>query len=170
MPAAIAAAVLLVLAPMVLHMLAPSPAAAATRDLVRIHEQNLAGAGGFFPAADRDRLVAVFREKLHFAPVMLPAGPDVKLQGGCLVRIAEREAGGYLLAVGYNQVTVIVTREWPEELGLGCPCGQPRCQCYHKGQCRGCNLVSKRVGDYSYTVVGDAPAARLQGVLKQIAD
>ncbi len=168
-PAAIAAAALLVLVPTILNVTTPAPAEAGTKDLVRVHEDNLAGKGGFFPASDRDRLLVMFREKLRFDPVALPAGPDVKLQGGCLVRIASRDAAGYLLAVGNSQITVIVTREWPDDLGLACGCGKPHCACYHKGRGGGCNLVSKRIGNYSYTVVGDAPAGQLQSVLARIA-
>lgn len=169
MPAALAAAVLLAFVPALLHVLAPAPAAASTQDLVRIHEDNLAAAGGFFPAADRQRLLAMFRDKLQFDPVALPDGPDVKLKGGCIARLANRQAGGYLLAVGDNQVTVIVSRDWPDDLGLACPCGKPHCKCYHKGRCSGCNLVSKRIGEYAYTVVGDAPADQLQAILARIS-
>ncbi|MCY2930374.1 MAG: hypothetical protein NTV86_12910 [Planctomycetota bacterium] len=168
-PAAVAAAALIVLVPAVLRVAAPTPAAAASaQDLVRIHENNLAAAGGFFPADDRERLLATLRDKLQFDPVALPTGPDVKLQGGCLVRLANRQAGGYLLAVGDNRVTVIVSRDWPDDLGLSCSCGQAHCTCYHKGRCSGCNLVSKRIGEYAYTVVGDAPPAQLQAILARI--
>ncbi|MCY2926863.1 MAG: hypothetical protein NT031_15790 [Planctomycetota bacterium] len=168
-PAAVAAAAILVFAPTLWRVAAPVQALAGTRDLVRIHEENLAGKGGFFPAADRQKLIALFRDRLGFDPVVLPAGPDVKLQGGCLVRIANRDAGGYLLAVGDSQVTVLVTRDWPDDLGLECGCGMPHCNCYHKGDGGGCHLLSKRVGDYSYTVVGSAPPERLKSILAKIA-
>lgn len=169
MPAAIAAAALLAFVPAILNMAAPTQAVAGTQDLVRIHQDNLTGKGGFFPAAEGEKLIAMFRDKLRFDPVVLPAGPDVKLKGGCVVRISGRDAGGYLLAVGDSQVTVIVTRDWPDDLGLYCGCGKPHCGCFHKGNCNGCNLLSKRIGNYSYTVVGAAPTERLKDVLAKIA-
>lgn len=167
-PAAIAAAALLLVVPTVVELLSPAPAHAATHELAKIHEDNLAGADGFVRADDRRKIEAFFRDKSGFASVAIPAGPDVRLEGGCLATIRRQPAASYLVAVDGARVTVIVTRQWPEDLGLTCGCGVSHCKCYHKGNCRECNLVSKKIGDYSYTAVGKATQDQLREILARL--
>lgn len=168
MPAAMAAAILLLVAPTVIYLGQPASVMAATEELTRIHEGNLAGAGGFVKEGDRERIEAHFRERLDFVAVAIPAGQGVRLEGGCVASIRSRPAASYLVDVEGRKITVIVTRQSPEELGLVCGCGKAHCKCYHKGACKGCNLVSKEIGAYAYTAVGKATQDELRDVLARI--
>ena len=166
-PVGVAAAVMIVTA--LLH-LAGRPAAAAPAELARIHNDNLAGAGAFFAADDPGRAAEYLKRRLGFAPRMCPHDGHMHVVGCCVARFRGQAAATYLLAVGGEKVSVIVTDEAPQDMGLTCKCGcgLAECRCFHTGRCGGSNIVSVRIGKRSYSAVGSASTDVLKDLLGRL--
>jgi len=166
-PVAAAAAAVFVVAVVLEFGAEPAPGPA---ELVRIHNDNLTAAGQFVAEADADRIAEHFREHLGFAPRICPHDEHTALKGGCVARFRGRKAATYLLAADDREISVVVTDEPPDAMGLTCKCGcgMAECRCFHTGQCSGCNIVSVRIAGHSYTAVGAAPPEQLKDILARL--
>ena len=166
-PLAAAAAVLIVLA--VLDFGA-EPAAAGPAELTRIHTDNLAAAGQFLAAGDADQIAEHFQKHMGFTPKICPHDGHTALIGCCVAEFQGRKAATYLLTAGGRKISVVITDETPDAMGLTCKCGcgMAECTCFHTGQCDGRNIVSVRIAGRSYTAVGAAPPEQLKDILSHL--
>jgi len=163
-----AAAAVLVIGMLVHNLTTPEPAVASTVQMADIHRANLASPEGFCATGDCEQIKAYFQEKVGFVPKLLTACPELKVIGCCVARLNGRTVATYVAAVEDRKVSIIVTEAWPKKLGLECGCGMPHCRCIHNGQCEGLSIASARIGDRSYSVVGDLPEDALRGVLERL--
>ena len=147
-----------------------APAAAAPAELARIHDDNLAEAKGFFRAGDAGQVAEHLRAGVGFVPRVAAGGAEAKLVGCSVAEFHGRATATYLLAVAGEKISVIVTDEAPQEMGLvcGCGCGLRDCECFHTGQCGGNNIISVRVAGRTYSAVGAASSDVLKGVLRRL--
>lgn len=167
-PIGVAAAALVAVA--LLFNFTADRAAASPAELARIHNDNLAAGGEFLTTASGTRAAEHLTSRLGFTPRICPTDERTTLIGCSVVEFHGRRTATYLLAVGGRKVSVIVTAETPKEMHLpcGCGCGITDCACYHTGRCGEDNIVSIRLGDYSYNAVGAAPPETLKGILARL--
>ena len=146
------------------------PAAAGPAELARIHNDNLTAAGEFLAAGDADQIAGHFRKHLGFSPRILPHDEHTALKGCCVAEFRGQKAATYLLTAGGRKISVVVTDEMPDAMGLTCKCGcgMAECTCFHTGQCDGRNIVSVRIAGRSYTAVGAAPPEQLKDILSRL--
>jgi len=163
-PVGVAAAVLLVTA------LVGSGGSAAPAELARIHEDNLAAGKGFLRASDAEQVAEHLQAGVGFAPKLAPSGAGADLVGCSVAEFRGRATATYLLAVGGQKVSVIVTDEAPQDMGLvcGCGCGMTECACFHTGQCGGRNIISVRLEGRTYSAVGSASPDVLKRILTRL--
>ena len=167
LPAA-AAAALLIIAPILYSLWGPEPARAGTVELANIHKVNLAGPEGFYATGDCEEIKAYFKKKLGFEPKLLSQCPELRIVGCHVAKLKGKMVATYVVELDDTKASIIVTEDWPKKLGLGCGCGHPHCKCFHNGQCGGLSIVSVRLGERSYSVVGNLPAKSLKGVLERL--
>jgi len=166
-PLAVAAAVLVAAA---LLDFSGQPVEAGVVQLTQIHSDNLAARGGFQRLSDADEIARHLHAGVGFSPRVVTASDETSLVGCSVAEFGRGRAASYLLTVGAEKVSVIVTAERPDEMGLpcGCGCGVTDCACFHTGQCENSNIVSLRIGEHSYTAVGAASPEILKGVLDRL--
>ena len=167
LPAA-AAAALLILAPVLYSVLSPQPALAGTVELANIHKVNLTAPKGFRATGDCEEIKAYFKRELGFTPKLLDQCPELQVVGCYITKLKGKLVATYVVQLDGAQASVIISEDSPEKLGLGCGCGHPHCKCIHKGQCDGLSILSVRLGERSYSVVGGMPAESLQIVLERL--
>lgn len=166
-PAA-AAAALLILVPILYSVLGPEPIHAATVEMANIHKANLSSPEGFYATGDCEEIKAYFKRELGFMPKLLGQCPDLQVVGCHVAKVRGKMVATYVVQLDDAKASVIVTEDWPKKLGLGCGCGHPQCKCIHDGKCDGLTIVSVRLGERSYSVVGKLPAAALRTVLERL--
>jgi len=166
-PLAAAAAVLVAVA---VFDFSGERAEAAPVQLARIHSDNLAASGAFHHVSNAEEAAEHLRAHLGFTPQIVSRDGEVILEGCAVAEFRGGKVAAYLLTVGGAKVSVIVTEDSPEAMGLvcGCGCGMTDCRCYHTGHCEGCNIMSLRIGDRSYSAVGAVPGDVLKGVLARL--
>ena len=163
-----AAAALLIVAPILYSLWGPEPVHAATVELANIHKVNLAGPEGFYATGDCEEIKAYFKKKLGFEPKLLSQCPELRIVGCHVAKLKGKMVATYVVELDDTKASIIVTEDWPKKLGLGCGCGHPHCKCVHNGQCGDLSIVSVRLGERSYSVVGSLPAESLRGVLERL--
>ena len=164
-PIGVAAAVLVVAA--VMFNFTADRAAAGPAELARIHNDNLTAAGEFLAVGDAAQIAEHLRTRLGFTPKVVSRDGRTRLVGCSVAKFRGRRTATYLVTVDGEKVSVIVTGEPPDEMGLscGCGCGPTDCNCFHTGRCNGCNIVSVRIGSRSYSAVGTVSAKVLERIL-----
>ena len=163
-----AAAALLIIAPILYSLWGPEPAQAATVELANIHKVNLTGPEGFYATGDCEEIKAYFKGKMGFVPKLLDQCPELSIVGCYVTRLKGKTVATYVVKLDDTKASIIITEDWPKKLGLGCGCGHPHCKCVHNGQCGDLSIVSVRLGERSYSVVGSLPAESLRGVLERL--
>ena len=167
LPAA-AAAALLIIAPILYSLWGPEPAHAAAVELANIHKVNLSGPKGFHATGDCDEIKAYFSRELGFTPKLLSECPELRIVGCYVTKLRGKMVATYVVELDDTKASIIITEDWPKKLGLVCGCGHPHCKCFHNGRCEGLSIVSVRLGERSYSVVGSLPAESLRGVLERL--
>jgi hypothetical protein len=168
-PAAVAAALLIAVPILILYnALGPQPAVAGTVELANIHKVNLAAPEGFYATGDCEEIKAYFRRELGFEPKLLDRCPELRIVGCYVARLKGKTVATYVVEFDDTKASIIISEDSPKNLGLGCGCGHPHCECFHNGQCEDLSIVSVRLGDRSYSVVGSLPSESLRGVLERL--
>jgi len=162
------AAAFLIIAPILYSLWEPEPAQAGTMELANIHKVNLTVPEGFYATGDRGEIKAYFKKKLGFTPKLLDQCPELSIVGCCVTELQGKTIATYVVKLDDTKASIIISEDWPKKLGLGCGCGHPHCKCVHNGQCGGLTIVSVRLGERSYSVVGALPAESLRGVLERL--
>jgi hypothetical protein len=164
---AAAAAVLLILVPLSLYFGAPSSAEAAQAELVRIHKENLAADHEFMSEADPEKLAAYFKDKLGFNPRLPELDRGMALRGCCVRHFRGRIVGSYVVDTPEGVMSIIVVTDKPESLGISSRFAKDQ-QTYWKSSFAKCNMVSVRIGNYTYCAVDEISHEYLAELLSRL--
>ena len=153
---ATAAAVFIVLVPLSMYVLTPSTATAAQAELVMIHQQNLSPHREFFNDADPEKLAGYFKDKLGFTPAFPCTGQGMEIRGCCVVHFKGQIVGSYVVDTPKGIISIIVVTDTPRQMGMThMPGKKGDEQSLWKSSYGQCNMVTVRLGDYSYCAIGE---------------
>lgn len=145
----------------------PSPAMAAQEELVAIHRHNLTKDHEFHSEADPEKLAAYFKSKLGFNPRMPEPGHGLALRGCCVKHFQGQVTGSYVVDTPEGVMSVVVVADTPESMGIT---GKFEFDgyTYFKSSFAKCDMVSVRIGDYSYCAVGEISHSYLTELLSRL--
>ncbi|MBW8035852.1 MAG: hypothetical protein FVQ79_09530 [Planctomycetes bacterium] len=146
-----AAAILVVLLPLILYVTTPSTATAAQAELVMIHQQNLGSHREFYSDTDPEKLAEFFKDKLGFTPAFPCTGQGMEIRGCCVAHFKGQIVGSYVVDTPRGIISVIVVTETPKEMGMK---HMPGKKGFEKSSYAQNNMVTVRLGDYSYCAIG----------------
>jgi hypothetical protein len=166
-PVLAAAAVLALVVLMIADLYRPSRAAAAQMELVTIHQQNLSAHGEFYAEADPAKLAEYFKTHLGFQPRFPHLGEGLRLRGCCKAHFRDEIVGSYVVETPQGVISVIVVTDTPKSLGLRAVprVGKPSVLAGAYARCR---LAARRLGDYTYCVVGETSLELLADLLDRL--
>ncbi len=151
-----AAAIFVVLVPLSMYVLTPATATAAQAELVMIHQQNLGSHREFYNDADTEKLAEYFKDKLGFAPAFPCTGQGMAIRGCCLAHFKGQTVGSYVVDTPKGIISVIAVTDTPKQMGMTHMPGKKGYeQSLWKGSYAQCNMVTVRLGDYSYCAIGE---------------
>ena len=165
--AAAAVAAMVIIAPLVMHMLTPSSAVAAQKALVRIHRHNLSQENGFFAAAEPEKLADYFRENLGFNPRLPKPGQGLAIRGCCVRHFQDGIVGSYVVGTPQGIMSIVIVTDRPETLGISTQFAHGR-YVFWKSSFASNNMVSARLGEYSYCAVGEMSHRYLSELLARL--
>lgn len=165
---AAAAAVLIVLVPLSLYLGAPSAAEAAQAALVKIHNHNMSPDHEFFSEAEPAKLAGYFKTKLDFNPRLPELGHGMALRGCCVRHFRGKVVGSYVVDTPEGVMSIIVVTDRPESLGMAGGIFKKGPHTYWKSKFAMCEMVSVRIGDYSYCAVGEISYDYLTELLSRL--
>ena len=167
-PLAAAAVLLLAAIPLAIYLSQPPAATASQEALAEIHRHNMSSHGEkFFTAGDPTALAAYFREKLGFHPAIPHLDEGMALRGCCVRHFRGKIVGSYVVDTPEGVISIVVVTDLPKSLGM-----QQRVR--HGGRTFGagsfarCNMVTQRMGQYTYCAVGETPPALLADLLSRL--
>ena len=153
---AAAAAIFVVLVPLSMYVLIPSTATAAQVELVMIHQQNIGSHREFYNDADPEKLAGYFKDKLGFAPAFPCTGQGMAIRGCCIAHFKGQIVGSYVVDTPKGVISIIVVTDTPRQMGMTHVPGKKRYeQSLWKGSYAQCNMVTVRLGGYSYCAIGE---------------
>ncbi len=164
------AAALAIAGPIVFYRTAPSPAAAARAELVQIHEDNVFGRHGrheFHSETDPDKLAQYFKDKLGFTPYMPLLDQGTALRGCCVRHFRGQIAGSYVVDTPSGVMSIVVVTDPAESFGTGGRFEQDG-YVFWKSSFAMCDMVTVRLGDYSYCAVGETSHEYLTELLSRL--
>jgi hypothetical protein len=164
---AAAAAILIVLVPLSMYLGSPSAAKAAQAELVKIHNHNLSPNHEFYSEAEPGKLAEYFKSKLGFNPRLPELGHGMAIRGCCVKHFRGEVVGSYVVDTPQGVMSVIVVTDKPESLGIEGKFKRGE-QTYWKSSFAKCDMVSVRIGDYSYCAVGEISHEYLTELLSQL--
>ncbi len=165
--AACAVAAMVIIAPLVIYLLTPSPAAAAQRALVQIHRHNLSQHNDFFTEAQPEKLADYFREKLGFNPRLPTPGQGLKLRGCCVRHFQGAIVGSYVVDTPQGVMSMVIVTDQPQTLGISKQFAHGK-DIFWKSSFAKCSMVSTRIGQYSYCAVGEISHRYLTELLSRL--
>jgi hypothetical protein len=161
---AAAAAILIVLVPLSLYFGSPSIAQA---ELVKIHNHNLSPDHEFYSEAEPEKLAEYFKDKLGFNPRLPQPGHGLALRGCCVKHFRGEVVGSYVVDTPQGVMSVVVVTDKPESLGIKGKFKKGQ-HTYWKSSFAKCDMVSVRIGDYSYCAVGEISHEYLTELLSRL--
>lgn len=164
---AAAAAILIVLVPLSLYFGAPPAARAAQAELVKIHEHNLSPDHEFYSEAEPEKLAEYFKSKLGFNLRLPEPGRGMALRGCCVRHFRGQVVGSYVVDTPEGVMSVVVVTDKPESLGIKGKFKKGQ-HTYWKSSFAKCDMVSVRIGDYSYCAVGEISHEYLTELLSRL--
>jgi hypothetical protein len=164
---AAAAAILIVLVPLSLYFGTPSAARAAQAELVKIHNHNLSPGHEFYSEAEPEKLAEYFKSKLGFNPRLPESGRGLSLRGCCVRHFRGKIVGSYVVETPEGVMSVVVVTDKPESLGIKSKFKKDQ-YTYWKSSFAKCDMVSVRIGDYSYCAVGEISHEYLTELLSRL--
>ncbi len=162
-----AVAAVIILAPVLVNILSPSSANTAQAALVRIHEHNLSADHEFHSQAEPEKLAEYFKDKLGFNPRLPKLDQGMALRGCCVIHFQGQIVGSYVVDTSDGVMSIIVVTDSPESLGIAekfTLAGQT----YWKSTFAKCDMVSVRIGDYTYCAVGEISYKYLTDLLTRL--
>jgi hypothetical protein len=161
------AAALAISGPIVFYRTAPSPVAAARAELVQIHKDNLSGRHEFHSETNPDKLAQYFRDKLGFTPYMPLPNQGMALRGCCVRHFRGQIAGSYVVDTPGGVMSIVVVTDPAESFGTGGRFEQDG-YVFWKSSFAMCDMVTVRLGDYSYCAVGETSHEYLTELLTRL--
>lgn len=142
----------------------PAPAMAASAELARIHNHNISEDDLHYTDGSYEQVAEYFTAELGFTPSMPTSGNGMKLRGCCVRYFRGRVAGSYVVDTPQGIISVVVVGDTPESMSM------EHNFVYHgnhlwKDSFEHNNIVTIRLGDYSYCAVGDVSAGYLADLL-----
>ena len=163
-----AAAAVLVLAVILgIYSLSSSSAMAAQAELVEIHKHNLSAEHEFYSEADPEKLAEYFKNKLGFSPFMPVPSQGMALRGCCVRHFRGQVVGSYVVDTPQGVMSVVVVTDKPETLGMGGKFEREG-RIFWKSSFAKCDMVTVRLGDYSYCAVGEISHEYLTELLSRL--
>ncbi len=166
---AAAAAILIVLVPLSLYFGASPAARAAQAELVKIHNHNLSPDHEFYIDADLEKLAEYFKRELGFSPAFPCTGHGMAIRGCCFAHFRGQIVGSYVVDTPRGVISIIVVTDTPKSIGMNKMTKTIRGgQTCWKASFARCNMVTARLGDYSYCAVGETSYKHLQELLSRL--
>jgi anti-sigma factor RsiW len=166
LPTAAAAAIGLVFL-IGVYTLKPSAAEAARAELVDIHTKNIAGNHEFYTASDPAKLAAYFKDKLDFVPNMPAPGKGMALRGCCVRHFKDQVVGSYVVDTPQGVMSIVVVTDQPQSMGM--VVDKPHNgYTFWRGDFATSNMVTVRLGQYSYCAVGEISHDYLLDLLTRV--
>jgi len=167
LPAALAAAVLLVAIPAAIFFWSTEPAVAATEELYRIHQRSISPDNELLTDADPKQLAEYLKTELGFRPAVPRLGMGMKLRGCCIAHFRDKPVGSYVVQTSKGVISVIVVRQPIDSLGMT-ETVRHGDHTYRAGSFAMCNMAALETGGYTYCAVGAAPYRLLAELLSQL--
>ncbi len=165
-PAAVAA-VLVMAVILGVYVISPSSAVAARAELVKIHNHNLSADHEFYSETNPKKLAEYFKSNLGFSPSMPKPGRGMALRGCCVRHFRGQIVGSYVVDTPQGVISVVVVTENPETLGMGGKF-ERQGRVFWKSSFAKCDMVTVRLGDYSYCAVGEISHEYLTELLSRL--
>ena len=162
-----AAAVLVMATILGIYVMSPPSAMAAMAELVNIHEENLSANHEFHSEADPEKLAEYFKTKLGFSPSMPVPSQGMALRGCCVRHFRGQIVGSYVVDTPQGVISVIVVTDKPQSLGMT-DRFEHRGRVFWKSSFAMSNMVTVRLGDYSYCAVGEISHEYLTELLSRL--
>jgi hypothetical protein len=162
-----ATAAVLIAIPFIVMLSAPSQAMAAKAELVKIHAHNLDPDHTFFSESDPQKLANYFKRSLGFNPLMPQAGQGHALRGCCVKQFRGRETGSYVVDTPDGVMSIVVLTETLDDLGMDEKFERDS-YTFGKTTFAKNNMVSVRIGHYTYCAVGEISSEYLTSLLVQL--
>jgi hypothetical protein len=143
-----------------------SDAMAAQKNLVKIHQSNLAPQGSPFRESDPQRVAARIQKQLGCCPLAPVLDSDAAMQSSCTCVncTCDPAVCSYLVDTDSGPISVIVVPDPPEAMGM-----TPEASGLWKSVVGSNNLVARRVNDLTYCVVGAVSDDALTKLLTTIS-
>jgi len=151
---AAAAAILVVAIPTVLYLTTPSAAAAAQRELVRIHTGNLSAQHDVLTGADPAQVAAYLKAQLGFDLATPRLGQGMAMRGCCVAHFKGQAVGSYVVQTPRGPISVIVVPQAPKDLGLT-ETFEAGGRTFWGGAFADNCIVATRLGGFTYCAVGE---------------
>ena len=151
-----AAAILIALVPLSMYVSVPSTATAAQAELVMIHQQNLGPHREFYNDTKPEKLAEYFKDKLGFTPAFPCTGQGMAIRGCCVAHFKGQIVGSYVVDTPKGVISIIVVTDTPRQMGMShMPEKTGYEQSLWKSSYAQSNMVTVRLGDYSYCAIGE---------------
>jgi hypothetical protein len=137
------AAAVLILVSLIMYTSAPSQVVAAQAELVKIHQHNISGNHEFYSEAEPEKLAVYFKDNLGFNPRLPEPGRGLALRGCCVRHFQGQIVGSYVVDT-------------------------PEGDIFWKSAFAKCDMVSVRIGDYTYCAVGEISYEYLADLLDKL--
>jgi hypothetical protein len=163
----VAAAILIIVVPLSVYFGTPSAARAAHAELVKIHNHNLSPGHEFYSEAEPEKLAEYFKDKLGFNPRLPESSRGLALRGCCVRHFRGQVVGSYVVETPEGVMSIVVVTDKPESLGIKSKFRKGQ-YTYWKSSFAKCDMVTVRIGDYSYCAVGEISHEYLTELLSQL--
>ncbi len=164
-----AAAAMMVLVPLLMMQASYQPAMATERkaELAHIHEENLSGDHEFHSESEPEKLASYFNEKLGFDLRIPKTGQGLKLRGCCVRHFQGDVVGSYVVDTPEGVISIVVVTDKAKSLGIEGKFTRDG-HTYWKSAFAKCDMVSVRIGDYTYCAVGEISHEYLTDLLSRL--
>jgi len=151
-----AAAILVVLMLLSFYVMTPPAAKAAQAELVMIHQQNLGPHREFYRDTNPEKLAEYFKDKLGFTPAFPCTGQGMEIRGCCVAHFKGQIVGSYVVDTPRGIISIITVTDTPKQMGMTHMPGKKGYeQSFWKSSYAQCNMVTVRLGGYSYCAIGE---------------
>ena len=167
---AAAAAFFIVLIPVGMYISSGSKAKAAQAELVMIHYHSLEPHDGeFYSDDDPEKLAEYFNKKLGFSPIFPSLGHGLSIRGCCISHFQGEMVGSYVVDTPQGYISIIVVTDTPQAMGMKTMPNSPVSdQTFWQSSFKKCNMVTVRLGNYSYCAVGIVSHELLTGLIVRL--
>ncbi len=164
-----AVAAMMTLAPLLMMQISYQPAAAIERkaELACIHGENISGDHEFHSEAEPEKLASYFKEKLGFDLHVPKNGQGLKLRGCCVRHFQGDVVGSYVVDTPEGVISIVVVTDKAKSLGIEGKFTRDG-HTYWKSSFAKCDMVSVRIGDYTYCAVGEISHEYLTELLSRL--